>query len=316
MEKVHDSDRTKNVTETTRSDADATGDLALGKSKNSASVGAGRKLRFVPDGDSHTLCTACKVEKLNAEFYTSCVNHRCKGCTKVASRKYEQEHKDKIRARILAWRKKDRAEKRDRRLSEGRPCACGVLVYGDKRLICDACLAVNRKLSYKRWESSPRGREMTSLKRKRLRASKTLEELEQIRARKREKLAQRTEVQKAAHSARNLAYCNKRYREDAIFKIRVLLRSRTLLALKGKVKTGSSVRDLGCTIVELMRYLESKFLPGMSWENHSREGWHVDHIRPLAAFDLTNRDEFLKAAHYTNLQPLWAFDNLSKGART
>jgi hypothetical protein len=70
---------------------------------------------------------------------------------------------------------------------------------------------------------------------------------------------------------------------------------------------------LGCSIPELKTYLESKFQEGMSWENWGIYGWHIDHIIPLDAFNLTNREEFLKACHYTNLQPLWAEENLKKG---
>lgn len=93
------------------------------------------------------------------------------------------------------------------------------------------------------------------------------------------------------------------------------LRNRLLKALRNGAKTGSGVRDLGCTLEEFQVYIEGKFSPGMTWANWSHKGWHLDHIQPLASFDLTVREQYLHAAHYTNYQPLWAKDNLSKGAR-
>ncbi len=83
--------------------------------------------------------------------------------------------------------------------------------------------------------------------------------------------------------------------------------------LRSAIKFGSHVQNLGCSIEELKSYLESKFQPGMSWEN--REKWHIDHILPLSKFDLSDPEQLRKACHYSNLQPLWAFDNMSKGNR-
>lgn len=99
------------------------------------------------------------------------------------------------------------------------------------------------------------------------------------------------------------------------YKLAVRIRQRLGKAITSCAKKGSAVADLGCSIPELKSYLESKFQPGMSWDNWSRTGWHIDHIIPLSSFDLENREEFLKAVHYTNLQPLWAVDNLRKGAK-
>jgi hypothetical protein len=84
------------------------------------------------------------------------------------------------------------------------------------------------------------------------------------------------------------------------------------MAVRSDQKAGSAVRDLGCTIEQFRRYIESLWLPGMTWETYGRNGWHFDHIVPLSSFDLTDPEQFKKACHYTNLQPLWAADNIRK----
>lgn len=102
-------------------------------------------------------------------------------------------------------------------------------------------------------------------------------------------------------------------KNDIVLKLQMNLRSRLTQAIKKNFKTGSAVRDLGCSIEEFKAYFEGKFQTGMTWENWGKYGWHIDHIIPLSSFDLTNREELKKACHYTNLQPLWAKDNLKKG---
>lgn len=108
---------------------------------------------------------------------------------------------------------------------------------------------------------------------------------------------------------------NKRYKEDLNYKLSMGLRIRLNSAVKGNYKAGSAVHDLGCTIAELKIHLEKQFKPGMTWDNHILFGWHIDHRSALSTFDLTNREQFLKACHYTNLQPMWWKENISKGKK-
>ena len=109
----------------------------------------------------------------------------------------------------------------------------------------------------------------------------------------------------------NIYFKNKK-KTDIQFRLSCNLRKRLYHAINRNFKAGSAVRDLGCSISELKSYLESKFSSGMTWDNWALDGWHIDHIKPLSSFDLTNRQQLLEACHYTNLQPLWATDNLIK----
>lgn len=97
-------------------------------------------------------------------------------------------------------------------------------------------------------------------------------------------------------------------------KISRRIRNRLKDAIKNNYKSGSALKYLGCTIEEFKTYLEVKFIDGMCWENwgFGEDKWHLDHIRPLASFDLKSESDLKIAGHYTNLQPLWQKDNLSK----
>jgi hypothetical protein len=98
------------------------------------------------------------------------------------------------------------------------------------------------------------------------------------------------------------------------FRLAANLRGRLGSAVKNNSKSGSAVSDLGCTIEFLKQHLSSKFQPGMSWNNWGNGfgKWNIDHIIPLAAFDLTDRQHVVLACHYFNLQPLWYEQNMSK----
>ena len=105
-----------------------------------------------------------------------------------------------------------------------------------------------------------------------------------------------------------------RYYSDSLYKLEYNLRNRIKMFLKttkfNKIKSGT-LSIVGCTTIELKEYLENQFVDGMSWDNHGLYGWHIDHIIPMSS--ATNEEDLYKLCHYTNLQPLWATDNLKKG---
>ena len=106
-----------------------------------------------------------------------------------------------------------------------------------------------------------------------------------------------------------------RLRTDPQFALVRRVRSRIAHAIRtfGARKSKRSLELLGCTQAELARHIESQFISGMSW--HNRSLWHVDHIIPLAAFNLSDERQQRVAMHYVNLRPLWGRENQKKNAR-
>ena len=102
-----------------------------------------------------------------------------------------------------------------------------------------------------------------------------------------------------------------RKKADPNYRIARILRDRIRKAIKNGYKAGSAVRDLGISVEAFKMYLAEQFEEGMAWENHGTL-WHVDHIKPLCEFDLTDREQFLEAANWMNQRPMWAVDNLKK----
>lgn len=107
------------------------------------------------------------------------------------------------------------------------------------------------------------------------------------------------------------------YKNNPNHRIAELLRRclRRIIEERFTIKTSRVAKYLGCSIGEFIRYIESSFENGMSWENHGYDGWHLDHKIPCSKFDLSKESEIKKCFHYTNIQPLWKNQNLLKGAR-
>jgi hypothetical protein len=105
-------------------------------------------------------------------------------------------------------------------------------------------------------------------------------------------------------------YISNRRKNDSLFRLSMNIRRRLLLFLKCKnIKKNNKTFDIiGCSPQHLEQYLEQQFVEGMTWSNHGE--WHIDHIIPLSS--AKTEEEIYKLCHYTNLQPLWATDNLKK----
>jgi len=97
------------------------------------------------------------------------------------------------------------------------------------------------------------------------------------------------------------------------FRLRTIISNRIRLALSRGSKNSTSYNLTGCSWEHLRLYLESLFVDGMTWDNYGQ--WHIDHIKPCCSFDLTNIEQQKLCFHYTNLQPLWAIDNLKKSGK-
>jgi len=123
---------------------------------------------------------------------------------------------------------------------------------------------------------------------------------------------ERISLRKLEWVRKNKDRLNKALRErkknDPVFKLKTLYRSKIHKILKTKKEKTFDL--IGCSPIELKLHLENKFTGEMSWENHGQFGWHIDHITPLSS--AKNDEELKKLCHYTNLQPLWWWDNLEK----
>lgn len=118
---------------------------------------------------------------------------------------------------------------------------------------------------------------------------------------------------KNKHNKTSLKYNKLNYHTNIHFKILYNSRIRIWEALNKTKKSKRTLELVGCSLDELKQHLEKQFKIGMDWNNYG--AWHIDHIQPCASFDLSKPEEQNKCFHYTNLQPLWAKENMSKGGK-
>tara|TARA_R110000824_G_scaffold381772_1_gene574763 strand:- start:26 stop:766 length:741 start_codon:yes stop_codon:yes gene_type:complete len=237
-------------------------------------------------------CTKCGEEKpFTAEYF-----HRnrskalgyswwCKICDGKRSKKYREENPEKVRAGQKKYREQnlEKARARSKKWREANP----------------AYLKAQRK----KWcEDNPTYHK-------------------KYREANREKVfaAQRKWRKENPHYSKH--YKSNRSRNDPTFRLQHNLQTGLYGCLSGKQKKSRTMEYVGIDLEKLWEHFESKFTDGMTRENYGE--WHVDHIRPLSSFDFYSCEEgseefenlLYQAWYYTNLQPLWAKDNLSKSSK-
>ena len=246
-------------------------------------------------------CTKCGVEKsATAEYF-----HRkptakdgfaphCKDCVSECKAQYYA--RPEIKERVKARQKQYRA----------RP--------GNKE---------KQKAQLKQYRARPENKEKQKAWRKQYRARPEIKEKEktqQKQYRARPEIKEKKKAYGKQYRARPEIkdHRNERYRQkmkdNPQFAMRERIRTRIRYALKGARKD-SRTDELVGGIENYKRHIESLWEPGMSWHNHTLDGWHIDHIKPCSSFDLTDPEQQKICFHYLNCQPLWAKDNLSKGGR-
>lgn len=115
---------------------------------------------------------------------------------------------------------------------------------------------------------------------------------------------------KAKENERSKNITNKRRTQDSLFKLRMNLSSLIRASIKrsGYKKNSRTHEILGCDYEVFKLYIEKQFKKGMNWDNYGE--WHLDHIYPVSL--AKDEQHLIELNHYTNFQPLWAKDNLSK----
>ena len=250
-------------------------------------------------------CTKCKLNKTSDKFgkrkaSLDGLKSWCKLCeseaaklrrlnnpekAKLNDKKFREKSKEKRSAQIKAWRDENKEHINEYRKK-----------YRQRKDIIEKRKIQTEK--YRRKKGIPERSKMSNgdrLKKANIRAK------------------QYYALNKQKINERKKKWINNKQKTDIAFKIKCRLSKRVWDALKGNCKSARAEELLGCSVNSFISYLENKFDAKMSWDNYGE--WHIDHIKPCKLFNLENENEQRQCFNYKNLQPLWAFDNMSKGAK-
>ena len=233
------------------------------------------------------VCSKCNIEKELSNFRKrkdskDGFRTECKQCSYLVWKKYRDNNDEKIKDQ----KRKEYVDNREKILLK-------VKNYREENI--DVIRIKDNDRSKKRYQKDPN--------RSKIYYEKNKENILTYKKEWSEKNKEKVKVK------RNL-YHSLRLKNDVIFRLKCVMRSRLLSFLKTRniTKKDKTFDIVGCSPEFLKEHLEKQFISGMTWDNRSE--WHIDHIIPLSS--AKTEDELYKLCYYENLQPLWAEDNLKK----
>jgi len=238
------------------------------------------------------VCSRCKEEKVVCDFFTdkSKEDGLYSSC-KVCKKKYFSDNKIKIENYQKEWRLNNQGY--NKKFKQKNPNYVKNYYDTNKNKMIDS---VKKHYNKNKETILPKVR-MSSLK-------YYYENREIIKEKhKKYRKDNRTKINK---------YVSERKFNNPIYRLSHIVRNRikNFLKLKNIPKKNKTFEIVGCSPEFLKEYIQNKFTEGMSWDNHGSYGWHIDHIIPLSS--AKTEEQMYKLCHYTNLQPLWAEENLKK----
>lgn len=270
------------------------------------------------------ICTGCKIEKNLSEFYHKRTGNEIYKKCKICSNEERRRHRLERRKRLgLKYRKPEE-------LPEGEVMTYKTCVTCkiEKEIVC-----FSKHKNYKDGRQteckqcmSKRGCDIYLLKKDKAENPEKYPELPTATS----KICSKCKVDKSFNffnrekrgkyglysvckPCRTDVYVKQRIKRDPNFALKILLRARLQNALKASnaKKLCKTLDLIGCSINELKEYIQSKFQPGMTWENRGIKTWNLDHLIPCSSFDLTKIEEQRKCFHFTNLYPRWATTDIA-----
>jgi hypothetical protein len=231
------------------------------------------------------ICKGCNIEKkLNLfgknKSKPDGINTYCKECVHKKAKIYKEKYSEKVKKSLKKWRENNQNYRSVYRQQ-----------YYQK----------NKKLEQ---EKSKAYREKNK--------QKIYTKEKEYRQNNRDTILRKKKEYFQKNKHKHAKYHYERRKQDPLYRIQDNLRRRLRDALKGNNKSAKTMELIGCSVEVLWSHIESQFTTGMTKENYGVHGWHIDHIIPCDSFDFSDPEQQKQCFHYTNLQPLWAKDNIAK----